>query len=131
MSVTNRAVARPAGWGLPPRLFSARRQFRPGVEVVAELVGLDQAVQGADLVITGEGRFDAQTLRGKTPFGVARIAQRHGVPVIVLAGTLGEGYEQMYQHGPMSLEQACADAAVLLSARARDIARVWRLAAAR
>ncbi|NWE71277.1 glycerate kinase, partial [Pseudomonas gingeri] len=116
-------------------------QFRPGVEVVAELVGLAQAVQGADLVITGEGRFDAQTLRGKTPFGVARIARQHGVPVIVLAGTLGEGYEQMYQHGvdaafalasgPMSLEQACAEAASLLSARARDIARVWKLAAAR
>ncbi|SEI20705.1 glycerate kinase [Pseudomonas fuscovaginae UPB0736] len=128
------------GLGFAAKAFFGA-QFRPGVEVVAELVGLDQAVQGADLVITGEGRFDAQTLRGKTPFGVARIAQRHGVPVIVLAGTLGEGYEQMYQHGvdaafalasgPMSLEQACADAAVLLSARARDIARVWRLAAAR
>ncbi|QXI25543.1 glycerate kinase [Pseudomonas vanderleydeniana] len=116
-------------------------QFRPGVEVVADLVGLEQAVQGADLVITGEGRFDAQTLRGKTPFGVARIARQHGVPVIVLAGTLGDGYEQMYQHGvdaafalasgPMTLEQACADAPGLLSARARDIARVWRLAATR
>ncbi|MGA8134640.1 MAG: glycerate kinase [Pseudomonas gingeri] len=113
--------------------------FRPGVEVVAELVGLAEAVRGADLVITGEGRFDAQTLRGKTPFGVARIAREQGVPVIVLAGTLGEGYEQMYAHGvdaafalvsgPMSLEQACRDAPRLLSARAGDIARVWKLAA--
>ncbi|BBP76823.1 glycerate kinase [Pseudomonas sp. Ost2] len=128
------------GLGFAAKAFLAA-QFRPGVEVVAELVGLAQAVQGADLVITGEGRFDAQTLRGKTPFGVARIARQHGVPVIVLAGTLGEGYEQMYQHGvdaafalasgPMSLEQACAEAASLLSARARDIARVWKLAAAR
>ncbi|MNG13282.1 Glycerate kinase [compost metagenome] len=63
------------------------------MEVVAELVGLVEAVQGADLVLTGEGRFDAQTLRGKTPFGVARIARQHGVPVIVIAGTLGEGYQ--------------------------------------
>lgn len=113
-------------------------QFRPGVEVVAELVGLEQAVRGADLVITGEGRFDAQTLRGKTPFGVTRIAQQHQVPVIVLAGTLGEGYEQMYQHGvaaafalasgPMTLEQACAEAPRLLRERAEAIARLWDIA---
>jgi glycerate kinase len=112
--------------------------FRAGVEVVADLTGLEQALDGADLVITGEGRFDAQTLRGKTPFGVARIAQRRSVPVIVLAGTLGDGYERLYQHGisaafaivsgPITLEQACANAAVLLRDRARDLARVWRLA---
>jgi glycerate kinase len=125
------------GLGFAAKAFLGA-QFRPGVEVVAELVGLEQAVIGADLVITGEGRFDAQTLRGKTPFGVARIARQHGVPVIVLAGTLGDGYEQMYQHGvdaafalasgPMSLEQACSEAPRLLRARAADIARVWRLA---
>ena len=128
------------GLGFAAKAFLAA-QFRPGVEVVAELVSLDEAVRGADLVITGEGRFDAQTLRGKTPFGVARIAQRHGVPVIVIAGTLGDGYEQMYAHGvdaafalpsgPMSLEQACHEAPRLLRARASDIARVWRLAATR
>lgn len=125
------------GLGFAAKAFLGA-QFRPGVEVVAELVGLDLAVQGADLVITGEGRFDAQTLRGKTPFGVASIAQRHGVPVIVIAGTLGEGYEQMYAHGvnaafalpsgPMSLEQACREAPRLLCERAADIARVWQLA---
>ena len=125
------------GLGFAAKAFLGA-QFRPGVEVVAELVGLDEAVRGADLVITGEGRFDAQTLRGKTPFGVARIAQRHGVPVIVIAGTLGDGYEQMYAHGvdaafalpsgPMSLEQACREAPRLLRERAADIARVWRLA---
>ena len=105
--------------------------------MVAELVGLAEAVQGADLVITGEGRFDAQTLRGKTPFGVARIARAQGVPVVVLAGTLGEGYQAMYEHGvnaafaitsgPMSLEDACARAEQLLTDRARDIARLLSL----
>lgn len=128
------------GLGFAAKAFLGA-QFRPGVEVVAELVGLDEAVRGADLVITGEGRFDAQTLRGKTPFGVARIAQRQGVPVVVIAGTLGEGYEQMYAQGvdaafalpsgPMSLEQACHEAPRLLRERASDIARVWRLAATR
>ena len=114
-------------------------QFKAGVEVVAELVGLAEAVKDADLVITGEGRFDAQTLRGKTPFGVARIARQHGVPVIVIAGTLGEGYQALYEHGidaafalasgPMTLEQACTEAPRLLCERASDIARVWQIAA--
>ena len=122
------------GMGFAARAFMGA-QFRPGVEVVAELAGLDALVQGADLVITGEGRFDAQTLRGKTPFGVARIARRHGAPVVVIAGTLGAGYEALYEHGidaafalasgPMTLEQACADAPALLKARAGDIARLW------
>ncbi|MCD5984117.1 glycerate kinase [Pseudomonas sp. CDFA 610] len=115
--------------------------FRAGVEVVADLTGLEQALRGADLAITGEGRFDAQTLRGKTPLGVARVAQRQQVPVIVLAGTLGEGYEQLYQHGisaafaltsgPMDLEKACREAPRLLHERARDVARVWQLAASK
>jgi glycerate kinase len=60
--------------------------MRPGVELVAETVGLDAAVAVADLVLTGEGSVDAQTLRGKTPAGVAAVAQHHGVPVIVLGG---------------------------------------------
>ncbi|VVM41351.1 Glycerate 2-kinase [Pseudomonas fluorescens] len=128
------------GLGFAAKAFLGAK-FRAGVEVVAELVGLDEAVRGADLVITGEGRFDAQTLRGKTPFGVARIAQRHNVPVIVIAGTLGDGYEQMYAHGvaaafalpsgPMSLEQACSEAPRLLSERVADIARLWRTAGKR
>ncbi len=113
--------------------------FRPGVDVVGDLTGLAEALEHADLVITGEGRFDAQTLRGKTPFGVAKLAQRRHVPVIVLAGTLGDGYADLYAHGisaafaltsgPMTLEQACDNAATLLHDRARDLARVWQLAA--
>jgi len=126
------------GLGFAAKAF-LQAQFRTGVEVVAQLTGLADAIEGADLVITGEGRFDAQTLRGKTPFGVARIAQRQGVPVLVIAGTLGEGYEALYEHGidaafalangPMTLQEACADAPRLLAERARDIARLWRVAA--
>ncbi|CAI8711974.1 glycerate 2-kinase 1 [Pseudomonas sp. IT-196MI5] len=125
------------GLGFAAKAFLGA-QFKAGVEVVAELVGLAEAVAGADLVITGEGRFDAQTLRGKTPFGVARVASRQGVPVIVIAGTLGDGYQALYEHGidaafalasgPMTLEQACAEAPRLLRERATDIARVWRMA---
>ncbi|EGH29402.1 glycerate kinase [Pseudomonas syringae pv. japonica str. M301072] len=125
------------GMGFAAKAY-LKASFRAGVEVVADLTGLEQALIGADLVITGEGRFDAQTLRGKTPLGVARVAQRRQVPVIVLAGTLGEGYEQLYAHGigaafalvsgPMSLEQACRDTRRLLHERVRDVARLWQMA---
>lgn len=124
------------GMGFAAKAFLGA-EFRPGVEVVAELVGLEDKTRGADLVITGEGRCDAQTLRGKTPMGVARVAQRQGVPVVILAGTLGEGYEALYEHGidaafaivsgPMSLADACAQAPRLLQERARDVVRLWRL----
>jgi glycerate kinase len=115
-------------------------QFRPGVDVVAELGQLAAAIEGASLVITGEGRIDAQTLHGKTPAGVARIAQAAGVPVIALAGSLGEGYEALHAggitasfslaSGPMTLAHACEQAAALLSDRARDLMRVWQAAQA-
>lgn len=128
------------GLGFAAKAF-LRARFRPGVEVVAELAGLEQAMAGAALVITGEGRFDTQTLRGKTVFGVAQLAQRYNLPVLVIAGTLGEGYQQLYAHGvsaafalapgPISLEQACKDAARLLRERAADIARLWRVASER
>ncbi|ELQ08452.1 glycerate kinase [Pseudomonas syringae BRIP39023] len=125
------------GMGFSAKAY-LKASFRAGVEVVADLTGLEHALIGADLVITGEGRFDAQTLRGKTPLGVARVARRRQVPVIVLAGTLGEGYEQLYAQGigaafalvsgPMSLEQACRDTRRLLHERARDVARLWQMA---
>ncbi|AOB30304.1 glycerate kinase [Bordetella sp. H567] len=109
--------------------------FRPGVEVVAELGGLAQAMRGATLAFTGEGRMDEQTLHGKTPAGVARIANRAGVPVVALAGSLGGGYEKLYEVGitaayslacgPMTLAQACAQAAELLTDRARDATRLF------
>jgi glycerate 2-kinase len=109
--------------------------FRPGVEVVAELGKLAQAMQGAALAFTGEGRMDEQTLHGKTPAGVARIASHAGVPVVALAGSLGAGYEKLYgvgitaayslAAGPMTLAQACAQAAQLLSDRARDATRLF------
>jgi len=109
--------------------------FRPGVEVVAELGGLAHAVRDAQLVITGEGRMDAQTLHGKTPMGVANIAKAAGVPVVAIAGSLGPGYQALYDagvvsafslvSGPTSLAQACTDAASLLEDRAQDILRLW------
>ena len=131
-------VGAAGGLGFAARAVLGAR-FRPGIELVAELSGLAAAMQGADLAITGEGRLDGQSLHGKTPVGVARVAQAAGVPVVALAGSLGDGYQQVYEAGieaafslapgPVSLEQAMAEADLQLQSRAADIARLWRLAA--
>lgn len=78
------------GIGFAARAFLSA-EFLPGVQLVADLSGLSQAVQGADLVITGEGKLDEQTLHGKTPAGVAAVASAAGVPTVAIAGTLGKG----------------------------------------
>ncbi len=62
--------------------------MRPGVDLVADTIGLEAAIAEADLVLTGEGSVDGQTLQGKTPAGVAAIAQRHSVPVAVFGGRI-------------------------------------------
>lgn len=88
-----------AAGGLGAAFLSLGGRRRQGVEVVAEAAGLDDAVEGADLVLTGEGSIDSQTLSGKTPAGVAEVAARHGVPVIAFAGRLGEGVDELIANG--------------------------------
>jgi glycerate 2-kinase len=61
-------------------------RLEPGVDLVLDLIGFDAALAGADLVVTGEGSLDAQSLGGKAPVGVARAAARHGVPAVAVAG---------------------------------------------
>ncbi len=70
-----------------------------GITIMTELSELDQKIKTADLVITGEGKCDGQTLNGKTPYGVARIARKYDVPVVMLAGIVGKGAEALYQNG--------------------------------
>jgi glycerate kinase len=113
--------------------------MRPGVDVVAELTKLEDFIVDADLVFTGEGRMDAQTLQGKTPWGVMQVANRHSVPVIALVGSLGDGYQALYDagltaafslaNGPIELELALKEASTLLQARSTDIMRAWLTAA--
>ncbi|MDT7745390.1 MAG: glycerate 2-kinase [Actinomycetota bacterium] len=80
------------GYGVTA-LFGAR--LRPGFDLVAELLGFDERLAGADLVVTGEGRLDAQTLRGKGPAGVAARARAAGVPVLALAGSVALGAAEL------------------------------------
>jgi len=107
---------------------------RPGVEVVAELVGLAEALETADLVITGEGRADEQTLQGKTAIGVATLARPRGTPVVLLCGGLGPGAEELdvvtaltvvqpIVDRPMDLPAAMAETERLLVAAAGRLAR--------
>jgi glycerate kinase len=99
-------------------LYFTPARLRPGVEIVLEATGFDALVRGADLVLTGEGRTDAQTAMGKAPVGVAAAARRHGVPVVCLSGGLGPGADDVLAlgvdavasavPGPMALEEAMA-----------------------
>lgn len=108
-------------------------RLRPGVEIVAELRGLDASLRGAWLCVSGEGRIDRQTLHGKTVAGIATIARRHGVPVVALAGTLdAEAEDALFERGvtcvpilerPMPLEAAMAATATLVERAASRLAR--------
>jgi glycerate kinase len=110
-------------------------RFRPGIDVVLELTGLESLLAGADLVITGEGSLDAQSLAGKAPVGVARAAARHGVPVVAVAGrnmlTAAElaaaGITAVYPLTDLEPDPArChAEASGLLRQVGRMIARDW------
>ena len=114
-------------------------RMRPGAEMVAELIGLKDHLKTIDLVFTGEGRMDGQTLHGKAPMLVIRRAREHGIPVIALAGSLGPGYTDLYAHGlsaafslvsgPMTLSDACTQTESLLEQRASDIMRVLEVGA--
>jgi len=111
-------------------LLSAR--LRPGVEIVMETVGLAEKVAGASLVITGEGRIDSQTIHGKTPVGVARVAKAAGCRVIGIAGSLSDDHEIVYEHGfdavfsivpgPMDLQEALRTGAENLTAFSTNLA---------
>jgi glycerate kinase len=113
-------------------------QLRPGIEIIIEAVGLEAHVRNADLVITGEGRIDSQTILGKTPIGVARMAKRYGKPVIGIAGCLASDAGVVHEYGidavfsvlsrAGSVEEALAHAAVNLRAASRNIAATLKLA---
>lgn len=94
-------------------------KLQSGVDVVVEAVDLPAAVSGATLVLTGEGAMDRQTLMGKTLSGVARVAREHGVPVIGFAGRLGEGVEELYDHGFVGLLPIVSSVSTLDEALAR------------
>ncbi len=125
MWVAERAGAGAAG-GLGAGLMAfCGADVRSGIALVMEVVGFEEVLKGADLVLTGEGRIDGQTGRGKVIAGVARFAQKHGVPVIAIAGSIEAGAEEALREigltatfslleSPCSLKEAMQEAQGLM-----------------
>ena len=124
------------GMGAALYAFCGAR-LRPGIEIVTDALHLAELVADADLVITGEGRIDSQTIHGKVPVGVAKVAQRYNVPVIAIAGSLSADVGIVHQHGldavfsviysVCTLEEALANAADNVRMTARNVAAVLKL----
>ncbi len=110
------------GFGL---LTFCHATLRPGFDLVADLLRLEEAIARADLVFTGEGSLDAQTLEGKAPVGVAALARRHGRPVVAIGGRVDLENVAAFDAvaalpaGPMTLAESTAQAAGLLRASVR------------
>ncbi|MFM0054611.1 glycerate kinase [Paraburkholderia phytofirmans] len=123
-----------AAGGLGFALHMLGAQFEPGAETVARQIGLDAALEGADWLITGEGRSDVQTLHGKAPFIACRHAQAAGVPATLISGgvdsaalpRLAEYFSGCFSPapGPITLEVAIRDAARLLADEAEQLTRL-------
>lgn len=115
-------------------------KLEQGLELIATLCRLPQAIATADLVITGEGSLDGQSAYGKTPVGVAQLARPYQVPVIALGGRVTSDAEALLDCGiaalfaitrePQTLEEARLGAADNLRATARHLARLWTVASA-
>nr|WP_233499009.1 glycerate kinase [Pantoea sp. ARC607] len=113
-------------------------ELRRGIEIVTEALGLAEQVKDADLVITGEGRIDSQSINGKVPIGVARVAKRFDKPVIGIAGSLTADVGVVHQHGIdavfsvlysiCTLDEALASAGKNVEMTSRNVAATLKLA---
>jgi glycerate kinase len=106
-----------------------------GIDLILDCLRFDERIKGCDLVVTSEGLLDRQTLGNKGPYGVARAAKRHGVPVVVLAGGLSDEvtshefsvFDAMFSicPRPMDLREAMAKTREHMAATAEQVGRVW------
>ncbi len=135
-SVPGAGAAGGLGFGL---LVFCGARLRSGVEMVAESVRLAQRLRGCNLVITGEGRMDGQTVQGKTPVGVATVARSLGIPTIAICGCLGKGYAAVHEagiaavfpvaHGFFDPERPSLGAVARVRACAEEVGRLLALGA--
>lgn len=113
-----------AAGGMGAAFLALGAENRHGFEIVAEATKLNEAMEGADLVLTGEGQLDRQTQRGKTPWGVAQLARQQDIPALAFTARLGLGHEILLQdgftaiipimHQAMTGEKAAIDKASIL-----------------
>jgi len=111
-----------------------KAELKRGIDIVIELSDLEKKIQGADLIITGEGMTDYQTRFGKAPFGVCKLGNKYNIPVIAISGGLGKDYRSLYQIGfksifsiadkPMELEESINKCDILLQDAAERILRL-------
>ena len=114
-------------------------RLRPGVDIVLDTVDLASRLDGADLIITGEGCMDFQTVYNKAPIGVARLAGERRIPVIGVSGSLGDGFTDVHEHGiaaavaithaPMTLDEATERVAELIASATEQALRLVRVGA--
>lgn len=112
-------------------------ELKRGIEIVIEATGLSKIVEDADLVITGEGKIDGQTIFGKTPVGVAKTAKKYGIPVVGIAGNLSSDSHVVHEYGidaifsivpgVILLEDAFKHAGEYVERTAANIAAVWKM----
>lgn len=112
-------------------------RFKPGIEVIAEYSQLERHIQEADLVITGEGCIDEQTLHGKTIAGIAALSKKYHKPLIALGGAVRSNYQALYDegltaafsicNGPMPLHESMAQCAHLLQQKSNDLIRCFKV----
>ncbi|HDR7541838.1 glycerate kinase [Bacillus sp. CH_442] len=112
--------------------------LRRGIEIVLDYTNFDKHIEDADLIITGEGRIDEQTVYGKAPVGVAGRAKRFSVPVIAIGGSVSSDYSAVYEKGIdavfsittrlMTLEEAYRVAEENIEMTTKNIATVWKIA---
>jgi glycerate kinase len=132
---TERPGAGAAGGAGYAALAVLNAEIRPGIELILDLIDFDAKVAGADLVVTGEGSLDEQSLAGKAPVGVARAAAKAGVPVIAVAGRLQLSQQRLQDAGisaayPLSdlepdPDRSIANASTLLRQLGTHIAKDW------
>lgn len=118
-------------------MYFAGAQMKQGIQLVLNTMCFEQRIRDVDLVITGEGCTDAQTVHGKAPVGVASLAEKYRIPVICLSGALGDGYQAVLEHGiaatgsivprPMALEGCIRDADKLLEQASAEICRLLQV----
>lgn len=122
------------GLGAAFMIFTPQAKFRPGIELVLEESKFDELAPSASFIVTGEGQTDGQSAFGKGPAGVIMRGRALGRPVYLLSGSLGEGYEQLYElglagassicPGPISLEVAMKQGGPLLTEAAARLGHI-------
>ena len=111
-------------------------KLKPGIEIVLDSLDFDKSLKNVDLVITGEGQIDFQTVFSKAPIGVAKHAKKYNIPVIAICGSLGENFQDVHSHGidavipiipkPMDLKNASDNAYELIKNTSEQIFRILK-----